>query len=132
MATSMGVLLLCVQVDDVVHERCAAGVDVANEVAQSAFAVELLCAYALNAHLGIFLQAHVCQRDGDAGIQVGQFAHAVGQCVVLVGGGDEDAAIGPELLARTADVRFADDLHACYGFAFGILLTINFAVTVHL
>ncbi len=89
------VLLRRVQVDDVVEEVYATGVDVADELLQSVLAMEDFLA-----RLPVFvLFAHVRQSDGDAGVQVGQLAHAVGQDFVFVFSGDEDVAVRPELLA---------------------------------
>ena len=109
-----GILLLCVQIDDIVHKRCAAGVNVAYKVAQTTLAVELLGAYSLDANLGILVQTHIGQCNADAGIQVSQFAHTVCQSVILVCGGNEYTSIGPELLACTTNVCIANNLYTCY------------------
>ena len=68
----------------------------------------------------------------DACVQIGQFTHTVGQYVVFVVGGGEDAGIGPELLACAAQVGLSYNVHAGDGFAAGIFLTIDFPVAEHL
>ena len=106
-----GVLLLGVQIDYIIDEWRTARIDVANKVAQTTFAIELLRANAFYTHFGILFQTHIGQRNGNACIQVSQLTHAIGQRIVLISSGNEDAAIGPELLTCTANVGFAHNFH---------------------
>ena len=120
-------LLLGLQVDDVVEQVGAVAIDVANELLEAFLGVENFFL-----QLALFVGTHVAQRDGDAGVQVGQLAHTLGNDVVFVLRGGEDAAVRPELLARTGDVSVANDLHVVQRFALLVLLLVDVTVAEHL
>ena len=113
-------LLLGLQVDDIVEEVGAVTVHVAHELLQALLGVE----HFRLAQVALLVGTQVGQRDGDAGVQVGQLAHALGNDVVLISGGGEDGAVGPELLARTGLV--------VEGLALLIFLLVDVAVAEHL
>ena len=120
-------LLLCVEVDDVVEEVGTTAVDVADEVLQTAFAMELL-----SFCFALFIGSQVGQRDGDACIQVSQFAHTIGEDVIFICSGCEDCLVGPELLTCASQFRCADSFDSSHGFADGVFLLIDLAITVNL
>ena len=120
-------LLLCIEIDDVVEEVRTTAVDVAHEVLQAAFAVEhfLPC-------VALFVRTHVGQRNGDAGVQISQLTHTVGQNVIFICSGREDSLVGPELLTCAAQFGCTDDFNTRHGFADAVLLLIDLAVAIDL
>ena len=103
-------------------------VHVAYKLFQSLLGVEHLRL----AKVAFLVGAQVGQRNGDASIQVGQLAHTTGNDVIFKFGGSEDAAIGPELLARTCFVGIAYNLHVVQGLSLFILLLVDVTVAVYL
>ena len=106
---------------------CAVAVDVAHELFQSVLGVEHLLL-----GLAFFIWAHVAQRDGDAGIQISQLAHALGDDVVLVFSGGEDGVVGPELLSCASQFGLSNHLDRVERDAALVFLLIDFAVAVNL
>ena len=119
-------LLLGLQVDDIVEQVGAVTVHVAHKLLQALLGMEHLFL-----QVALLVGAHVLQRDG-AGVQIGQFAHTLGYDVVLVFRGCEDGAVGPELLARSRQLRVADYLHVVQRLALLVLLLVDVAVAEHL
>ena len=126
------VLLFCVQINHVVEEAGACRVDITHEILQTTFAVEDLLTDAFNAHLSVFVQTHVCQRNLDTCIQISKFAHTVCQDVILVGCGDEDAVVWPELLTGASQLCLAHHFHVVEWLSLLIFLLVHLAVTEHL
>ena len=120
-------LLLCAEIDDIIKEMSTTAVHEANEVAQASLAVIFLCAGST-----LLIGTKVGQCDGDTGIQISQLAHTVGQHIEIIGGGGEDAPIGPELLTCATQVRLAHHLHGIESLATGIFLLIDLSITEHL
>ena len=76
--------------------------------------------------------AKVGARNGNAGIEESQFAHAVGEDVVFVVRGDENAAVGPELLTGAAELCGPHNLDIVKGLAFLVFLLIDLAIAEYL
>ena len=106
---------------------CARGVDVAHELAQAEVIVE-----GFSARVALFVGAQVGERDGDAGVEECQFSHTVCEDIVAVFRYGKDRLIGPEVLARAAQVGFAHHGNGRLGMPFSIFLTVNLAVAEHL
>ena len=106
---------------------CARGVDVAHKLAQAEVGVE-----GFSARVALFVGAQVGERDGDAGVEECQFAHTIGKNVVTVFRHGKDGLIGPEMLARAAQVGFAHHGNRGLRMTLGIFLTVNLAVAEHL
>ena len=100
-------LFLGVNVDDIVHQMFAGGVDIAHEFFQAFYGVENL----LFIVPVFFFYAKVGQRDFDSGVQVSQLTHAGSQNVVVVDRFGENRIIRPELLACTCNFGNADFLY---------------------
>ena len=79
---------------------------VAHEFLESFFCMEdfLLC-------FSFFIGALVCEGDGYSRVEVSQLSHALGDDLVFVCGGCEDAGIWPELLACSLKGRFSYHFH---------------------
>ena len=120
-------LLLCAEIDDIIKEMSTTAIHEANEVAQASLAVIFLCAGST-----LLIGTKVGKCDGDTGIQISQLAHTVGQHIEIIGGGGEDAPIGPELLTCATQVRLAHHLHGIESLATGIFLLIDLSITEHL
>ena len=80
------------------------------------------------AGIALLVLAEVVEGDGDACVEEGELTHAVREDIVFVGSRREDGGVGPELLARAAQVGRAHHVHARLGVALGILLAVDFAV----
>ena len=74
----------------------------------------------------------VGQRNRDAGVQIGQFAHTLGDDVVFVFRRREDGRVGPELLARARLVGVAHDFHIVERLSLFVFLLIDVAVAIDL
>ena len=121
-------LLLGLQVDDIVDKMGTMTIHIAHELLQSVLGMEHLRL----THFTLLIRTQVTEGDGDAGIQIGQLTHTTGDDVVLIFGGGEDGAVGPELLAGTCLVGIANDLHVVEGLSLLILLLVDMTITVHL
>ena len=121
------VLFLRFKVDNVVEEVCAVAVDVTHELFQTIFGMERL-----RTCLAVFIGAKVGQGYLNAGIEVRQFAHARCNDVPTVHRCGENAGVGPELLARSALIRLADNLYRIKRLTRFVLLLVNFTVAEHL
>ena len=120
-------LLLGLQINHIVEQVGAVAVHVAHELFQSFLGMEHL-----TFGVAFLVGTQVGERDGDAGIEESQFAHAAGDDVPLVYGGGENRGIGPELLARTAQFRLANHLHRIERLALLVFLLIDFPVAIYL
>ena len=100
-------LLFGVDVDDIVHQMFAGRIYIAYKLLQALYGIENF----LLAASVFFFYAEVGQRNFDAGVQIGQFAHAGCQNIVAVDRFSKDCSIRPELLARTGDCGSADFLY---------------------
>ena len=121
-------LPLGLQIDDVVEEVLAVPVDIAHEFLQSVLGVEHFLACL--ARIGVGTQVGQC--DADAGVEVGQLAHAACDDVPLECGGGEYGGVGPELLACASLGGLADYLDGVEGFAFLVLLLVYMPVAIDL
>ena len=120
--------LFGVDVDDILNEGHARGVLVAHELAQALLAVERLAA-----RFALLVQvAFIGKDDGQPGVEESQFAHTVGQNVILIFDRSENVGIGPKLLARASAVGFAHHLHFVERFSGFVFLLIDFPITEHL
>ena len=117
-------LFFRVQVNYVVNQWCIVGVQETYELFHSFFGVE----HFLFVRTVVFLHTLVGQRDGDAFVQVSQFAHAGLQDAVLIFSDREDAGIGPERLTGTGEVGRANFLHRVQRLSAGIFLLVHFSV----
>ena len=120
-------LLFGFQINDIVEKVCAVAIHIAHKLLQSVLGVEHLLL-----GLAFLVGAHVGQGDGDAGIQVSQFPHALGDDVIFVCRGGEYSRVGPELLARTCKVSLADNLHRIKRLTLLVFLLIDLSVAEHL
>ena len=120
--------LLGVDIDHIGDERIAHGILIAHELAQTAFRVEY---FATRVAIFIFF-ALIGERDGESGVQEGQFAQTIGEDVIFIFRGGENFGVGPELLARTSQRSFADHLHRIEGMSLFIFLLVDFAIAEHL
>ena len=82
--------------------------------------------------VSLLVGAQVGQRDGDAGVEEGQLAHAAGNDVPLEGGGGKYRCIGPELLAGASQLGLTDHLYRVERFSLSVFLLIDFPVAEHL
>ena len=121
-------LFLCVDVDYIIYQMFAGGVDVADEFLQTFFRVE-------NFHLGVVFfvfYTKVGQSDLDACIQIGQLAHTGSKDLVVVNGFREDRVIRPELLTCTCNIACSDFLYRIQRMSAFIFLLIDFSVAENL
>jgi len=117
--------LLGRDVDDVFNEGFSGGVQEADKLAQTFRGMEY---FLLEAAI-IVDNPSVCQRQLDAGIQVGQFPQAPGQHIVFVFEHGEDLGVRFERNRGTSNVRGTDDTHVVNGFAALVILGIELTVT---
>ena len=120
--------LLGVDVNHIGNERIAHGILVAHELAQTTFRVKN---FTTRVALLVFFSL-IGERDGESGIQEGQFAQTIGEDVILIFGGGENFRVGPELLARTALVGLADHFHRVEGMSLFVFLLVDFTIAEHL
>ena len=80
------------------------------------------------ANVAFFVGTLIGEGDGDAGIEEGEFSHAVGEDVILISSRREDGVIGPEVLPCAAEFGFTHDFHAGLWLTLGIFLTIDLSV----
>ena len=121
-------VLFRLQTDGVTDDRGAVTVHVTHKFLQTFLGVEHLRLF----QIAFFVRTQVGERDGDAGVQVGQFAHTAGNDVVLVLCGSEDASVRPELLTGTCLVGIAYYLHVIEGLALLVFLLVDMTITEHL
>ncbi len=120
-------LLLGLQVDDIVEEVGAVAVHIAHELLQTVLGMEHLLL-----GLAFLVGTEVGQGNLDACVEECQLTHTVGDDVPLVDGVGEDGGVWPELLACTALLGLADNLHGVEGLALLVLLLVDLSVTEHL
>ena len=120
-------LLLRFQIDDIVEEMGTMTVHITDELFQTILGMKHLLL-----GLAFFIRTEVGKRDGDAGIQECQFAHALGNGVVVISGNSEHSGIGPELLAGTCLISVAYDLYVVERLSFLVFLLIDVTIAVHL
>ena len=127
--------LLSLQIDDIIKQVCAMAIHVANELLQSILSVEHLCLrlpVLWNIAILIRLWAKVCQGNLDASIEESKLTHTAGYYLVLICRCGEDASIRPELLASTALVCLADNLHIIERLTLLVFLLIDLAIAENL
>ena len=121
-------LLLSLQVDDVVEEVRTVAVHVAHELFQSVLGVE----HFRLAQVAFLVGTQVGERDGDSGVQIGQFTHSLGDDVVFVFCSGEDGWVGPELLACAPDFGFSHHFDGIERFSLLVFLLVNLSVAKNL
>ena len=121
------VLFFCFEVDNIVEEVCAMAVYVAYKLFQAIFGME-----SLGASLTIFIRTKVGKCYLYASIKVCQFAHTRRNDVPTIHGCSEDAGVGPELLACSTLIRFANNLNGVHWFTCFVFLLVDFSITKHL
>ena len=105
----------------------AGAVDIADELLKAILAIEdILTGVAL------VVLAQVGQGDSNTSIEEREFAHAVGQNVVLIFGGDENGVVWPELLACTTEFGLTHNLDVVEGLSLLVFLLVNLIITENL
>ena len=110
-------------------------VDIPHELFQAVLCVEDLLTWlpALDdSAVSVMLRTHIPECYLDAGIEIGKLSHACRHDVILVCCCGEYRIVWPELLACSAFLCLADNLHGVERMAFPVFLLVYLAVAVDL
>ena len=119
-------VFLGVEVDDVLDQRCLAGIDVFHELLEALLAEEYLA-------FGVALfveQTHVGERQRDAGVEERQVAQTVGEGLVIIDGLREDGGVRMEDNGRSRVVGFSDSGQLAGRLSVGVFLHVDLSVAV--
>ena len=123
------------EIDGLLGKLLADAVEVLDEFHQAVFGIEHFLAGLLRKRVAVFVEfdfagAQVTQREADAFVQVGQFAEAAGEDVVVIDQDGEDFLVGLEGDDGTRVGGLPYHLDVVEGLALGILLHEDLAFPV--